>query len=589
MMTAGQVLDQFLRALGVAPTRIPEDEEERVSLYRSVMHGRKALVLLDNAHDSAQVRPLLPPSGPAFTLITSRSRMSGLAVNEGVERIILKTFDPESAVGLLTYNASSVGDTESSLALTIAGNCDFLPLCLRIILDRMTYRGHTSFRESAEEILAEIQRTRTVFDIFAPLDGDQSAEVRLILSWSYNDLPRETATVFRRLGLHPGVEFGIDDAIELAGLASAEAMRSLDRLVQLSMIEYIGDRRYRFHDLMRAFAAERAREEDDPVETNMAVKRLTEYYIRQVDAVDRVLAPGRRHVLSAVAERPPFESYASAVQWCETERANLMAALRSAAAAGLHDLCWKLAMALITFFHLRKYRADRLESCEISLRSSQIAGNKFGEAWSLLSLGGAHMDVQNYDEARLHLERSLQLWRELSDREGVGKCLDNLIEISRMQGDGDNALQIGLEALALKRDLHNPREITMTLHNLGDIEIDRGDYASAKAYFDELLAMRQYADPQVEGLALRGLAIIAHRLGDLDASRRNFEQAIASHREFADAYGEAITRRALSSCLRDSGLVLEARSELLQALDTLRALNDPAVPDLLRDLQELDL
>lgn len=584
-----EVIDQFLRSLGTPLQKIPDTDEGRAALYRSVMHNRRSLVFLDNARDANQIRPLLPPSGPALTLITSRSRMASLVAGEGAQRILLSTFDPEAAIGLLIGGNPGADESETQLALILAGSCGYLPLCLRIILDRMISRRFTSFRDSAGEVLQEIQGAQNIFEFFAPLDDDRSMEVRNILSWSYNDLSWELRQAFRRLGLHPGFEFSVDDATELVGLPRTKVAYALDRLAHLSVLEYADRNRYKFHDLMRNFATEREQEEDEMPERDQALQRLLERYLRQVDAADRILAPGRRHVLPDNGGQSVFDSYDAAVRWCELERSNLIAAVHRAEAVGQYELAWKLGMALVTFLYLRRYRADRLEVSEISIRSARQAGDAFGEAWSLMSAGGAYADLENYDEARSHQEAAIRIWRDLGDQEGEGKCLENLSEVYKLQGALAEAAQIGMEALALRRLLGKEREVAITLCNLGEIYADRGDYPSARECFEEALSMRTGADMQTVAGALKGLAIVDHETEELDSSRRNFDQAIELYRASADSYGEAVTKAALSRLLRETGLRSEARSALLEALEIMRTLDDPSVPNLLRNLESLEM
>jgi tetratricopeptide (TPR) repeat protein len=585
--TASQILDQFLRALDVSPSKIPEQEEGRAALYRSIMHNRKALVFLDNARDAGQIRPLIPPSGSSLTVVTSRNKMSGLTVHDGALRFPLAPFTPEAAISLLTRNKITTNEQESRLAYSVARSCGFLPLTLRIVLDRMQFRNNETFEAAAEEIIDELGEARSVLDSFNSLDGDGLNEVKVVFSWSYGDLPNDVARLFRLLGLHPGIEFSVDDASKLADLPKQDVTMKLNILTQLSILERVGRGRYRFHDLMRSYAVERVNAEEDKAERIAAARRFLLYYLQRVDAADRILAPGRRHVLSEVDVRETFESYESALQWCELERPNFVAAVQAAEASGLHDMAWKLGMALITFFHLRKYRADRLIVCDISVRSSEKSEDVFGKAWSYMSLGGAYTELARYEEAVVCHEEAIRLWRLLGDSEGVGKCLDNWSETYFRQGNIAGAVRIGVEALEFRRELGKLREIAITLCTLGYAQVAQNDIGSAGRCFEEAAAIDSYADRQTTGDALRGLAIVSHKMGDFRESRSRFEQAIEVYRESGDSFGEAVTKRSLSEHLIDRGLVSEAKMALSEALSIMRAIDDSSVPDLQRELEAL--
>ena len=585
--TASQILDQFLRALDVSPSKIPEHEEGRTALYRSIMHNRKSLIFLDNARDVNQVRPLIPPSSSSLTVVTSRNKLSGLIVRDGASSVPLAPFSPEAAIDLLTRNEIAASDRELQLALHVARSCGFLPLTLRIILDKIQLRENETFKEAAEEIIDELSEAQSVLDSFRSVDGYGLNEVKVVFSWSYGGLPDDVARLFRMIGLHPGVEFSVDDASKLVGVPRQDAADKLNLLTQLSILERAGRGRYKFHDLMRSFAAERAHAEEATPEIVAALRRLLLYYIQHVDAADRIFAPERRHVLSEEESRETFESYESALQWCELERNNLIAAMRAAETAGQHDLGWQLGMALITYLNLRKYRSDRVAVCEMSVHASLESGNVFGEAWSYTSLGGAYTDVARYEKATECHKEAIRLWRLLEDWEGVGKCLENWSDTYSGQGDFAGAVRVAIEAMNVWRELGKLRDLAITLCTLGYAQLAQNDIVSAGQCFNEALDIRSHADMVTVADALRGVAVVSHKMGNPAESRSRFEQAVDVYRGAGDSFGEAVTQRLLSELLMAQGYVSEAKTALIKALGLMRVIDDPSVPDLERELAAL--
>ena len=408
---AEHVLDNFLRALDVPISQLPADVEALTGLYRSVLHGRRALIVLDNARTAEQVRPLLPPSS-CLVLVTSRSRLPGLVVREGATRLPLNPLPPLHALRLLTSSISGpLAETESRAAARLTEQCAYLPLALRIVAERVAVSFETGISGLADEISAE----RTHLGAFAAVFNDESTEVRSVFSWSYHGLPPQAARIFRLLSLHTGPTASSAAVAALAGVPLSEARHLLETLADLNLLERAGRDHYLFHDLLRAYAAERVEAEETPEHRTQAVGRLVSWYLAMADAADRALAPHRRHVLPDPAESDtapqPFPDYETALAWCEAERQDLVATVSLAAANSYYDQAWKLAMALVTFFHLRKYRTDRLATCQVALESAQHIGDQKGEAWSMLSVGGALADLRRPEEAISLYRQSLDVWR----------------------------------------------------------------------------------------------------------------------------------------------------------------------------------
>lgn len=582
---AGQVLDNFLRALDVPLSKLPVDLEPLAALYRSVLHGRQALIILDNARTAEQIRPLLAP--PSCTvIITSRSRLSGLIIREGATRLTLNPLRPDHALRLVTSVISgSLVDSDSRAAAMLAEQCAYLPLALRIVAERVAMS--TGIAALADEIVAE----RSQLNAFATVLDDESTEVRSVFSWSYHGLTPQAARMFRLLGLQAGPTFTSAAASALAAEPAADARRLLEVLADLNLVERAGRDRYRFHDLLRAYAAELAEAEETPDQRAEAIRRLVSSYLEGADAADRVLAPLRRHVLPDPAgmEAVPalFADYDTALAWCEAERENLIAAVSLAATAGHHDLAWKLPIALVTFFHLRKYRTNRLTTLSAALESARHIGDQRGEAWSMLSMGGALIDLHRPEQAITWYRRSLDQWQALGDPYRESQALNNLCEAYRSIGQLDQSLEYGNRALALAQERGNRRELAIRLLNVGTTCYDLGRFTEAADYSERAVITGHGADQQTEGVSLHLLGSSLRQLGQLTGAIERFQHALLIQRQIGDRYGEAETLRSLALAQRQLNDESSAQESLIAALSIFQDLGDPQAEATQTELEQL--
>jgi DNA-binding SARP family transcriptional activator len=324
------VLARFLRDLGIAPGRIPGDLDEAAALYRSLLDGRRVLIVLDNAASSGQVRPLLPGAPDCAVIVTSRSRLPGLGARDGAAQVTLAPFLPDEAAMLLRrILGAQRADAEPSAVAAIATKCAFLPLALRIAAERAIARP----RQTLAALAAQLAAARDRLDVLAA-DDDPATSVRTVFSWSYQALPAGTARMFRLLGLHPGPDIAIPAAAALAATGTAEAQRLLEALVGVHLLEEATAGRYRFHDLLRAYAAERAATDESPADRAAAHRRVLTWYLHTADTAGGLLAPGRRRVPldppSPQCRPLALTGYEQALEWCDAEHAGVVACVRSA-------------------------------------------------------------------------------------------------------------------------------------------------------------------------------------------------------------------------------------------------------------------
>jgi tetratricopeptide (TPR) repeat protein len=585
--TAGPVLDSFLRALDIPLAKLPVDPEALTGLYRSVLHGRRALIILDNARTAEQVRPLLAPSS-CLVVITSRSRLSGLVIREGATRLTLNPLHPRHALRLITsVMGGPLTDSDSQAAAVLAEQCAYLPLALRIAAERVALSIETGIAVLADEIGAE----RSHLNAYTTVLDDESTEVRSVFSWSYHGLSPQAAQMFRLLGLQTGSTFTGSAAAALAAVPPAEAHRILGMLADLNLVERAGRDRYRFHDLLRAYAAELAEAEDPPDKRADAVSRLVSWYLTAADAADRVLAPLRRHVLAdpvGVEPVPPlFEHYDQALAWCEEERENLLAAVSLAAASGRHDLAWKLAVSLVTFFYLRKYRTDWLTTVSVALDSARRIGDQQGEAWSLLCIGGALEDLHRSEEAITFYQQSLNQWQAAGDSYGEIMALSDLSEACHHVGQHQESIEYGERAFALAEGKGNRRQVAIILNVIGETYYDLGKFTDAANHSERALHAGHGVDEQTEGWSLRLLGNSLRQIGQPEGAAKRYNQALLIQHKISDRYGEAETLRSLAKAQQQLNDLNGSRESLSAALSIFSALGDPQADITRTELEQL--
>ncbi|MGH3931318.1 MAG: tetratricopeptide repeat protein, partial [Pseudonocardiaceae bacterium] len=503
-VTPMQVLDGFLRALDVPAEKIPATVEERAGLYRSLLDRRRVLVVLDNAGTTEQVRPLLPGSPGCLVVVTSRNRLGGLLALDGAQAVKLNPLPLAEAIGLLRQIIGTDRvEAESGVAVELAQQCACLPLALRIAAVRVTSHPHLTLADLAGELADERDR----LDVLA-VDDDETTAVRPVFFWSYRALSAETARLFRLLGLHPGPDISVPAAAALADTTTSRTRRLLDVLTGVHLLEEIGRDRFRFHDLLRIYAAERAAAEETDPDGDLAVHRMLAWYLYTADAAGRVLTP----LWPTVPLDPPeadclplaFATYRQALDWCEAERANLVAATRHAADRGRHVVAWKLPAVVWGFFSVRGHWADWITTHETGLAAARHLHDRHGEAWIENNLGEAYRGHGRFDEALNHLGQALAAWREIHDGVGEGWTLYNLGVAYRGLMRFKEALDHHEQALARGRELGWPWGQAWALHGLGSTYREQGRFDEAFDHYDQALTIRrEIHDRWGEGRTLR--------------------------------------------------------------------------------------
>jgi DNA-binding SARP family transcriptional activator len=574
------VLARFLRELGIAAQRIPGDLDEAAAMYRSLLEGKRILIVLDNAASSGQVRPLLPGARECTVIVTSRTRLPGLGARDGAAQITLAPFLPDEAATLLRQILGARrADAEPPAVAAIAAECAFLPLALRIAAERAIARP----RQTLAALAAQLTAVRDRLDVLTA-DDDPATSVRTVFSWSYQALPAGTARMFRLLGVHPGPEIAIPAAAALAATGTAQARQLLEALAAAHLLEEAAAGRYRFHDLLRAYAAERAAIDDSPADRADALFRVLTWYLHTADAAGQLLDPGRRHV--PIDPPPPgcqplpLVGYAQALAWCDAERASLLACVRSAAQAGHDHIAWQLPVALFNYFDLRKPKAESIACARIALRAARRCGDRFGEAWVLDYLGCAYSG-RWFSDAVDCWQQSLRIRRDIGDRLGEAAALNNIGAAYLALDRCHDGLSCFRQALAIAREIHNHHGEIIALINLGEGHLKLGRSGDAIPVLQQALDLARATDHSMfEGIALHTLGESYRATGERGTSVDCFRRALSVRQHTGDRHGQAQTLRALGDLLHDLCEADAANASWQQALDLFRELGDPQAGEL---------
>jgi DNA-binding SARP family transcriptional activator len=537
---ADEILARFLRDLGVDGARVPADPEERAAMYRTRLAGRRTLVLLDDARQAAQVRPLLPGAGSCAVIVTSRSRLSDLA---GSSLVDLDVLDDDNAAELFTHIIGA-GRTraEPEAVRDVLEICAGLPLAIRIAGARLAARRGWNVRTLADRLSDERHR----IDELAT--GDLA--VRACFQVSFDSLPHpertdevDPAHAFRLLGLWQGSSIGLPAAAAVIAQPESPVAGALEVLVDAHLLESPTPDRYQFHDLLRHFAAERAQADEPPGSAVDAMRRVLSWYLHTAEAAASVVAPNRERV----PLEPPepgchplaFATAGQALAWCELERANLVAATRQAAAYGLHEIAWKLAVAAAVGFDRHGHRTEWLTTHQVALASARELGDKRGEARVLNSIGMV-LSLQRNDEALRYFERATAMYREIGDSAGQAQAANNLGFHYWLLGRHKEAAAAYLVALDLQRQVGRRYGECIALCNLGEAYVELGHHDDARAMSQEALAVaREIGSERLEGYAVYNLGRADLSEDHIDTATELLSKAQQLHRGVGDRPGEA--------------------------------------------------
>jgi DNA-binding SARP family transcriptional activator/tetratricopeptide (TPR) repeat protein len=575
--TAAEAIRGFLEALGVPPERTPASPEAQAGLYRSLLSGRRMLIVLDNARDEQQVRPLLPASPGSLVLVTSRSQLCGLAAADEARLLTLDVLSHAEAVQMLTTRLGIARAAAEPGALSeIAGLCACLPLALAVAAALAAARSGFSLAALAEELADSACRLDS-------LDaGDPRSSVRGVFSWSISQLTDESARMFRLLGMHPGPDISVPAAASLASRGQPQARRLLRELARAHLIAEHIPGRYAFHDLLRAYAAEQAHHAGSQADRDAAVGRVFDHYLHTAARAAFLLDPAKEPVVLAPA-RPGAAAgqpadYSEAMAWFEAEHEVLLAAVSLAAGSGFDSHAWQLPWALSAFLQIRGYWQELAGILRTALAAATGLGDTAAQAVCSRLLGAACAELGDHDQARGYFASSLTLYQRLGNRLGEAKALQNLGLLAERQGRYVDALGHDERALRLYQAIGDTTQQAGALNSVGWCHALLGDYRQARAFCRQALTLcAEAGHRRVEGTAWDSLGYAEHHLGNLAEAAACYLRAVSLHRESGHRFLVADTLTRLGDTHHAAGELAQAGDAWQQALAILEDLQHPDV------------
>ncbi len=567
----GDALAGILRTLGTPSDRIPFELPERAALYRTLLAGRRMLLLLDNVSQVDQARWLLPGTASCQVLVTSRDSLGGLVVRHGARRLTLDLLPPGDAVALLRTLIGDQVDADPVGARALAECCARLPLALRIAAELAATRPTDSLADLAAELGGE-RRLDALDEV-----GDDHASVRAVFSWSYRSLAPPAARMFVLLGHHPGPSFDPYAAAALADSDLGGAGRLLGVLSRTHLVEPVDAGRWRLHDLLRAYAVDLA-DRWPRHDVRTARTRLVDYYRYTAVTATGAVCP---HVARADKPEPgtpvpDLTDPVAANAWLDAEQASLLAVTRFALRHELHGQTIDLAEAAARHFTATGQLDEALVVRSLSLDAARKIGDRHREAGTLSAIGGIYWRWGQFEPAFEHLEGSRALYHEIGDRGGEGKALNNLSVICQGQGRFDRSAEYLARAVPLYQEAGDREGEGSAFNNLGLVDRWRGRYPQATVYFGQALdCFQDTGNRSGQALVLNNLGIIHHRQGRTDLAIAHVERAIAMCRAGGEKRCEAIALDSLGAAYLAAGRVEEARRALEHALELAREVEHP--------------
>jgi DNA-binding SARP family transcriptional activator len=571
----GEAVRGFLDALGVPVARVPEGLAAQVGLYRSLLAGKRVLVVLDNARDPEQIRPLLPGSPGCMVLVTSRNHLTSLVAVEGAHPLSLGLLTRAEARALLIQR---VGQgrvaSEPDAATDIITGCAQLPLALTIAAARAAM--NPAFPLAA--IANDLRQAGGVLDPFE--DSDLATDVRTVFSWSYHALSPAAARLFRLLGLHPGPDIAVPAAASLAAITPDRARGLLTELTGAHLLAEPSPGRYALHDLLRAYAAEQALAHDGQAVRDAALRRVFDHYLHTANhaavQLEQYLAP-----LPLAAPEPcvTLGRHGSAeelLSWFAAEHTALLAAVQSAADAGMAAHTWQLAWTLTSFLLRRGLWDEQIRACQLGLAAARRAGDTAGRAYATCGLALGYARSGRVADAVPLFEDALEQFGELGDHVTQAVIHSSLSWLSERRQRPADMLSHARKAFELYAAAGHRMGQVIILNDIGYSYAMLGDYHRALLYCERALAgVQELGEPGCEEPVWDSLGYIHHQLGHHEQAIACYERSIELCRERADRYNEAITLDHLGDVHRSAGNVGAARRTWALALHILEDVDHP--------------
>jgi hypothetical protein len=562
-MTAETALRGFLDALGVEPAQMPTETHALIARYRSVLAGKRVLIVLDNAAGTDQVVPLLPGGSTAAVLITSRSHLPGLVAAHGARPVPVEVLSDSKAWQLVAarLGAERVAAEPAAVEELIAF-CGGYPLALGIVAGRAQVQPRLRLRTLAAQL-----RDTT----FAVLDEDEpAASLPTVLSWSYDELDGEQTRAFCLLAIAPGPDIGLAAAIAVCAMPADEVHRVLGELESASLLEQRTPGRYQMHDLVRLFAAGRAEHDVPPPASTTGLRQLADFYLRTACAGDHLIFPHRQPVeptrLADKQHELVLRSPESAIAWFDAEHRNLLAVQQCAIDRGWDTTVWQLAWATTTIHYRRGHVHACLDSWRTGLRAADRLGDNSARILAHRHIGDAYARLDRHEEALAELEHARVLADDAGDLRNAARSHYDLAQLWGKLGDDGKALEHGYAALARFRALDLPVWIAAAMNVAGWHEIRLGRHGRAQELCQAALTLfSKVGNRDGVAHALHSLGYLAYQESRYTDAVERYEEALVISREVGHVYLEADTLDHLAVTYTALDQHAQARSAWRQA------------------------
>ncbi|MEU7903368.1 BTAD domain-containing putative transcriptional regulator [Actinoplanes sp. NPDC049118] len=570
-VSTSEAVRGLLDALGVAQQRIPADLDAQVGLFRSMLAGKRVLVVLDNALDAEQVRPLIPGSGTSLVVVTSRRRLTSLVAVEDAHPLPLRLLTDPEARELVYRRLGAVRTTVRPAAVDdLVDRCAGLPLALSIVSAHATRRS-----------MLECPRSERVGGLEALSGNDASTDVRAVFSWSYHGLSAGAARLFRLLGLHPGADLGTAAAASLLGEPVMAARARLAELVNTSLVNESAQGRFTVHDLLRSYAAELAHAVDGEADRTAARRRMFDHYLHSAHAANTLMIESHLKPIpldepspGLAVERPPGRAAATA--WFALERQVLLSIVDEAAATGFHRHAWQIAWSLITFLNRRGLFAEQLRAQRTALAAAERAGDPAGRAQARRALGGAQTHVGHHSAARENLLTALGEFADLGDVNGQTSAHFGLSFLGTLRDDHRAALRHSGAALELCRAAGNLPGQASALNSVGWHHAHLGEFHEAVECCSAALEIhRATGNALGEAHTLDSLGVIHQSGGEHETALTFFLRSFALFEEHGDTYLMATVLDHAGDSQEALGRPAEARATWSRSLELLDGARHP--------------
>lgn len=581
---ADEVLPGWLCALGASADAMPDNLAGRSAMFRALLAERRLLLVLDNARSEEQLRPLLPGSPSCSVLITSRQRLTGLGIHHGAATFRVDPLSTAESVDLLRRVVGRRVEQERKAARALGDLCGGLPLLLQIVAQKARSQPGRSLEAFVTELADEGERLNQLEAT------DRRSDPRTVFSWSYKHLEPPVAMAFRLLGLYPAAAFSTDTVAALAGVAPRVAGRPLRGLRDAHLVQESADGRFETHGLLRVYASELVARQDSAQAITAARTRLLRYFLHTARRADELVVP-QRYRLPLAGEASPTTAildYHQALTWLDAE-CTTMVALCRLDVPDLDPLRWRLAFTLRGYFFLSKRIHEWLDSHECALAAAIRCGDRLGEAMTRSNLGVALHESGADDAALAQYQIAKQLFAAEDDGYGVSNALAHQAVIFRRRGEFQDALRCNERALTFYRQKRYQRNIAISLRGIALVEIEMGRTEQAEEHLVESLSICRDLGMDMDFARASGtLAKLLSSRGQLDDSRRVYQEAIEAGKRCGSRFEEALAMRGLGSVALLAGDRAEAAGCWQAALRLLGDLGSAKYDEVLADLAGLD-